>query len=93
MILKKELYEEVKTLRKQNIKLQNSLESYYHMLLYFREHKLQEDDTLFLSIEIDTGGKLSSEYVTKDFFKNENIYINNIKYKRCKEQPQLDIKE
>ena len=89
-MLKKELIEENSMLRKQNIRLQNSLESYYHMLLYFREHNLEEEGTLFISVDIDTGGKLSSDFVTKDLFKNQQLYINNIHYKRCKEQPHID---
>jgi hypothetical protein len=93
MILKKELYEEVKLLKSRNIMLQDEILKHYHMELYMRDFENLEDGTLFISVKIDTGGKLSSEYVTNDLFKNENIYINDIKYKKCKEQPQLDIKE
>jgi hypothetical protein len=90
MILKKELYEENKLLKSRNIMLQDELFKYYHVVLYLRDYEILENGTLFLSVKIE--GSINGDEITKQIFKNDEIYINNIKYKKFEEQPQLDIK-
>ena len=90
MILKKELYEENKLLKSRNIMLQDEILKHYHMELYMRDFENLEDGTLFISVKIE--GSINGDEITKQIFKNNEIYINNIKYKKFEEQPQLDIK-
>ena len=91
---KKELIKENNFLRKENARLRNSLEQYIHMTLYFSDHKMLEEDTIFMNIEIKIEGNsddgvFGNNHITNELFKNNVIYINTIKYERSKEQSHL----